>query len=208
MPYYTLEAIATEKTASIKKLQEELAKRTSWISLPEHTRLDIIGDSVQDWLYKLMDLPIVECYKKIFLTALNVERDLEDEDRRLKKTKKGRAEAGTVSLNEEIENAHGSKVSMMELLTAKDESLQTQQDVVEVVHTETLKAGFTNSQKKALSEILNATDIQILSAILRKHDATQEEIAEDVGCVQSKVSKAQGKFKRHKEKIKKILGLE
>jgi uncharacterized membrane protein len=150
----------------------------------------------------------VECYKNSFLTALNVERDLEDEYRRLKKTKKGRAEAGTVSLNEEVENAHGSKVSMMELLTAKDESLQTQQDVVEVVHTETLKAGFTNSQKKALSEILNATDIQILSAILRKHDATQEEIAEDVGCVQSKVSKAQGKFKRHKEKIKKILGLE
>lgn len=191
--YYTLGVTETGAIAFTQRLQNELAEQTSWMSLPEYKRLDTIGTSVQDWLYKLVGEPVMERYKKSFLTALNVKRDLIDAHRRLKNTKKGRAEAGTTSLYEEVETKDGDTVPMLEIIPAPP-------DIVEI------KIEFTEQQKEALREFLNEVEVRILEAILHDFYATQEEIAQQVGCSQSKVSKTIiENFKPNMQRIKKIL---
>lgn len=190
-----LGATETGKTTFTQRLQNELAEQTSWMSLPEHTRLDKIGDSVQDWLFKLMEMPVMTRYKNSFLTAQNVERDLNDEYRRLTKTKKGNVEAGMKSLDEEVETEDGDTAPMLEIIPAPP---TTGEKEIE----------FTEQQKKALREFLNETDVHILKAIINDPDATQEEIAQQVGCAQPKVSKAiNEKFKPNWQRIKKIFEL-
>jgi len=91
----------------------------------------------------------------------------------------------------------GNKVQMLEVLAAEHESLQTQ--------PRNIRSQLTASQKKTLREFLGETELKIFESFYNHPDFTQEEVAEHVGCTQSKVSKARRKFRRFEEKIKKIL---
>lgn len=193
--YLALGATETGEVTFTQELQNELADQTSWMSLPEHKRLDKIGDSVQDWLFKLMEMPVMTRYKNSFLTALDAERDLMDEHRRLTETKKGRVEAETTSLDEEEETKDGDTIPILELISAPP---NTPQGEIE----------FTELEKEEVREFLNETEVRILEAIFHDPYATQEEIAQQAGCTQSKVSKAiREKVNPNKQRIKEILGI-
>lgn len=188
--YFTVGAVQTQEIEYIESLQEDLRKKTSWMELPEYKRIDKICDSVQDWLFKLMQMPVMERYKKSFLTELNVRRDLQNEYDRLTETEKGSFEAETQSLFEKVKTKNGNRALLLDIIPAS-------------THTKE-KVELTKSQKESLREFLSKTELRIWEAILNNPDATEEEIAQQAGCVQPTVSKTITKLKRHKEKIKEI----
>ena len=178
--YLTLGATETGELAFNQKLQEQFAKQTSWMSLPEHTRLDKIGDSTQDWLFKLMQLPRIERYEKSCLTELNVRRDLEDEYRRLTKTEKGRIKAETTSLDEEVEIEDGDNIPMFELIPAPTQQIEIEED-------------FTPEQREKLKEVLGKIGLRIFEYRYRHQEiigrGEQKELAKVLGYAESTVSK-------------------
>ena len=135
------------------------------------------------WKYALNDIKN-NLYKNIIRTQLAQRR----------------MPAGDIqSLDEEVESAHGSKTSMLELLVTQNESLQTQQMIMEFE--------FNDYQKNALKEFLNEDEIKILEITWSNPDLTQEEIAPQAGCSQGEVSKSKSAFKKYAAPVKKILGL-
>jgi hypothetical protein len=210
----------TYQNEDFKAIMKKLRAYTRRLYLPQEVRTSEhqkekdaeLRLKLTEQIDKLRDLSVEDFFiqameKKLDYLPQNIrERFINEIEEQVAQKRMPRS--GSVSYDEEMKTEDGDKISGLEALEAQNEALQTQpQNVIEVVHIQKLKAGFTNSQKEALREFLNKTELCILEYIIRNPEATQEEIAREVECTQSKVSKAKKKFSQHAQKIKAILGL-
>jgi len=166
--------------------------------IPVDEKESLIDSLLGEWIAKLREMPFEKLCHEAFFTGDVIKTDFIDEWRR-EHTQGRYPEGGLEYLDAEI-NSDGRTVSTLEFLEGKHESLQTQSTEI--------RLPLTISQRRALKEFLSNTEIKIVETLYNYPDFTQKEVAEYVRCTQSKVSKAQRKFKRFEKEIKKILEIQ
>jgi len=188
--------ILVEETeqAAYESLKNLIMKEVKF-GIPVDEKESLIDFLLGKRIAKLREMPFEKLCHEAFFTDSVIKTDFIDEWR-TQHTQGRYPGGGTEYLDAEIKK-DGRKVSTLEFLEGKHESLQTQ--------PMDIRSQLTASQKKALRDFLSDTEVKILETLYNYPDFTQEEVAEYVGCTQSKVSKAQRKFEQFKEKIKKIL---
>lgn len=137
---HTLGLVEFEDANAAKFLVGKLKKKTSDIFLPTDEREEKINALLGIRSAELRRMPYHQRLAAFGKTITSVYRDIIDELRLAQQ----KFEGGFVSYDEEKKYMDGSKVPMLEMLTAEHESLQTQPEEID--------EGITQEQRQQLAE--------------------------------------------------------
>ena len=119
----TLGLVEFESTDAYQYLTKKAKDATRQSHLPTDEKEELINYFLGKHTAELKQMPYYQRLGAFGKTIINVKRKIIDELR----PKQNKFERNLVSYNQEVEHANGSKISMLEILNAENESFQTQQ---------------------------------------------------------------------------------